>query len=197
MIVLPNLSTWPVIDNSIMLPNSTCSTLALLFAFSRCPSIPFLSGGCYRGTVWLIFPRSGFSRHFGAWCLFPSSWAKHFFGHHPPSELLLVFLHPHLWMTSARVCFPLLPAVDDAAFVYSLLLVFGSCSVPVSLNSCGADAAVVFLMSHSFLCNSSGNATCISSLLRSNLSLPCGGILRHSSSGYGNDLNGLAPLCCL
>ena len=81
-------------------------------------------------------------------------------------------------MTSARVCFPLLPAVDDAAFVYSLLLVFGSCSVPVSLNSCGADAAVVFLMSHSFLCNSSGNATCISSLLRSNLSLPCGGILR-------------------
>ena len=114
--------------------------------------------------------RNLFSRHFGSWCLFPSSWAKHFFGEHQsPSELLLVFLLTH-------VCCPLLPAVDDAAFVYSLRLGSGSCSVRVSLNSCGADAAVVLLLSLSFLwwslCNSSANATCISSLLRSHLLSP-------------------------
>ena len=77
-------------------------------------------------------------------------------------------------------CCPLPLAADDAVFMRRLSLGFGSGSIGFSLDSCdvgaakcGADAAVVTLLLFSFLCsplcNSSANASLITSRLRSNL----------------------------
>ena len=83
-------------------------------------------------------------------------------------------------------------AADDADFMSHLLLGFWSSSIGVSLNSCDAGAAAcddhaarVPLLPLSFfwtiLFISSADDSFLTSLLRSNLSVPCGMALGHSS----------------
>ena len=91
-----------------------------------------------------------------------------------------------------RRCCPLPLAADDADFMTNVFLGFGSGSIEFSLNSrdvdaanFGAGAASVTLLLLSFLCSplciTSANASLNTSLVRSNLSAPCGVLLRHSS----------------
>ena len=75
---------------------------------------------------------------------------------------------------STRYC-PLPLAADDADFMSGLFFLgYGSDSIGFDLDPCDVDAALLSILC-SHLCISSANA---SSLLRSNVSAPCGDILR-------------------
>ena len=84
---------------------------------------------------------------------------------------------------------PLPLAVNDADFMSSLLFGFASGSIGFSLGSGAADSvsgtATVALSLLFYLCSplrtSSASASLITSFPRSNLSAPCGVVLRHSS----------------
>ena len=157
----------------MMVHHSTCSTLAILIAFSRCPSIPSCvvtaTGADFSAILRLVFAAKALGN------------AAHSSASGTASAAALF----------ARCC-PLPLGADDAVFMSSLFLRFGSGSIGFSLDSCDVDAANVgtgaadvtvrffsFLWSH--LCISSANVSLITSLLRSNLSAPCEVILRHSS----------------
>ena len=90
-------------------------------------------------------------------------------------------------------CCPGQLAADNADFMNSYFLGFGSVSIGFSLDTCDVDtanlpagAAAVTTLLLSFLCSplciSTTFASLITSLLRSNLSAPCGVTLRHSST---------------
>ena len=87
-------------------------------------------------------------------------------------------------------CCPLPLAVNDADIMSNLLFGLDSGSIGFSLCSGAADSAsgtaavalsLLFFL-YSALCTSSASASLITSFLRSNLSAPCGVVLRHFST---------------
>ena len=103
-----------MIDNSIMLPSSTCSTLAILIAFSRFLSLTMIR--TMLGAV-LCFHE----------CPVPIS---HGFPVCVPESVSVAGLF--------ALCCPLPLAVDDC--ISNLLLEFGSGTLGLSLKSCAAGA---------------------------------------------------------
>ena len=154
----------------MMLPNSTCSTLAISIAFSRYPSTA-------SGEVTATDSDS-------------TTILRLVFADDAPGSVVLSSVpisngSPVCIPDSVSVaglfalCCPLPVAVHDADFISNLLVGFGSGSIGLSLKSCAAGAAgsgsesaavvlsLLFFLGSPF-CISSANASLITSLLQSN-----------------------------
>ena len=163
-------------DSSMMFPNSTCSTLAILIAFSRSIAscvVAATGSDITPGVRWQS-------------CGWRFSTNAHSIGS-------LACVPASVFVTDLfSLCCPLSLGNDGADFMSSLVLGSGSSSTGFSFGSRAASLAesgtgTVALASPSLLLlcyalrTSSASASLITSLLRSNLSAHCGVILTHPS----------------
>ena len=169
-----------MIDSSMMLPSSICSTLAILIAFSQYPS----TASCVVTATGLDF--TTILRRMFADCA--ASNAVH--SEVPVSRVSSTCIpDSSSGIDFFSLCYPLPLTVNDADSTSSLLFGFACGSIGVSLGSGAADSvlgtATVALSLLFFLCSplrtSSASASLITSFLRSNLSAPRGVVLRHAS----------------